>query len=234
MIETVNTIPLVGKVVTVSFYARAGANFSASSSILNWGFVTGTGTDQNQITGYTGQAVPISAAPSLTTTWQRFTGTGTIATNVNEATVQFYYIPTGTASTNDYVEITGVQVEIGSAATPFARAGGSIGGELALCQRYFETQDWTINTFRLAVVYASNGPGQGYFTFTPKRVAPSYSWSTNGSARYIYQNGQAIGSQTLTASFGSYNGASFATSTSVPATTGWVDNAGTLSISAEL
>jgi hypothetical protein len=137
MIETINTIPLVGKVVTVSFYARAGANFSASSSILNWGFVTGTGTDQNQITGYTGQAVPISAAPSLTTTWQRFTGTGTIATDVNEATVQFYYIPTGTASTNDYVEITGVQVELGNVATPFARAGGSIGGELALCQRYY-------------------------------------------------------------------------------------------------
>jgi hypothetical protein len=33
-----------------------------------------------------------------------------------------------------------VQLELGAQSTPFARAGGSIGGELALCQRYYQRQ----------------------------------------------------------------------------------------------
>ena len=42
--ETVNSIPLQGKTVTLSYYARAGANFSAASSALTLDWKTGTGT----------------------------------------------------------------------------------------------------------------------------------------------------------------------------------------------
>jgi hypothetical protein len=138
-LETVNSIPLAGKTVVLSFYARAGANFSAASSTLKVDLISGTGTDQNwSAFAYTGSAYPISSTGTLTTTWQRFTFTGTVAATATEISTQIYYTPTGTAGANDYFEVTGVQLELGSAASNFSRTGGTIQGELAACQRYYQ------------------------------------------------------------------------------------------------
>jgi hypothetical protein len=49
--------------------------------------------------------------------------------------IQFDYTPVGTASTNDYFDITGVQLEQNYQPTPFEQR--PIGVELQLCQRYF-------------------------------------------------------------------------------------------------
>ena len=137
--ETVNSIPLAGKTVTLSFYARSGANFSATSSVMSAELITGTGTDQNVLTGgYTGIAYPIGSAFTLTTTWQRFTATATIATNVTEISLLFFFTPTGTAGAADFFEITGVQIDMGSVALPFRRAMNTLAGELAACQRYYQ------------------------------------------------------------------------------------------------
>jgi hypothetical protein len=141
-LESTNSIPFAGKAVTFSFYARKGANYSMASSALGVRLVTGTGTDQNVlIGGYTGSADAISSTATLTTTWQRFTFTGTIAATAKEFATLFTFTPVGTAGAADYFEVTGVQVEYGSAATSFSRAGSNYGGELALCQRYFYTVD---------------------------------------------------------------------------------------------
>lgn len=136
--ENINSTPFVGKTVTLSFYARKGADFSSSGSILNAVLYTGTGFDQNLLSSYTGAATPLVSANTLTTTWQRFTVTGTVSASATEVAPYFYYTPTGTAGTNDYYEITGVQLELGSVATPFSRNAASIQGELAACQRYFQ------------------------------------------------------------------------------------------------
>jgi hypothetical protein len=132
--ETVNSIPLAGKTVTLSFYARIGANFSSSSLSVVLG--SGTGTDQ-AFFAFTGTAGVVGASIVPTTTWQRFTMTGTVATNATQLRLYYSYGPTGTAGANDYFEITGVQLELGSVATPFSRSGGDIHGELAKCQRYY-------------------------------------------------------------------------------------------------
>ena len=137
-LETVNSIPFAGKIVSFSFYARAGSNYSATSNVLNFQVISGTGTDQNIWTGFTGAAAIINSTATLTTTWQRFTFTGTVASSVTQLGTYIYYTPTGTAGANDYFEITGVQLEIGSVATPFSRAGGTLQGELAACQRYYQ------------------------------------------------------------------------------------------------
>jgi hypothetical protein len=136
--ETINSIPFAGQAVTLSFYARRGADYSPTSNILKVYVMTGTGTDQPRAgAAYTGEASPINSTATLTTTWQRFTFTGTLATSTTELSPIFEATHTGTAGGNDYFEITGVQLELGSSATTFAQTGGTIQGELAACQRYY-------------------------------------------------------------------------------------------------
>ena len=137
-LETSDSIPYQGKTITLSFYARVGANFSASnlSIVLN----TGTGTDQNFATsGYTNQTAIINTTAAVTTSWQRFTFTGSVSSVATQIGFYFGWTPVGTAGANDWAEITGVQIDLGSTAAPFRRSGGTIQGELAACQRYFQT-----------------------------------------------------------------------------------------------
>jgi hypothetical protein len=134
--ETVNSIPYAGKTVTLSFYARKGANLSGTFTAE---LGTGTGTDQEYTSaGYTGSATPIIQTPTLTTTWQRFSYSATLSSTMTEMAIQFSFSPSGTAGAADYFEVTGVQVDIGSVALPFRTYAGTIQGELAACQRYYE------------------------------------------------------------------------------------------------
>ena len=163
--ETASSLPFAGQAVTASFYARAGANFSAASNGLVFGIVTGTGTDQNPLSGFTGAAVALSGTATLTTSWQRFSFTGTIGSSITQLAPYVQHVPTGTAGANDYFEITGFQFELGSVATTFKRAGGTIQGELAACQRYY---------WRLANGSNSGplGMGSAYSTTAMYLVAP--------------------------------------------------------------
>jgi len=152
--ESINSIPFVGKTVTFSFYARAGANYSPTSNYLNANLWTGTGTDQNVLSGLTGQLTPITQNATLTTTWQRFTYSATLSSSATQIAIGFGYTPTGTAGTNDYFEITGVQIDIGSVALPFRTYAATYQGELAACQRYY----WR-NSANATSVYAAFGTG---------------------------------------------------------------------------
>ena len=139
--ESVNSIPLAGKTVVLSFYARRGANYSSASNALKVQLYAGTGTDQNVLTaGYTGSTLGIDQTATLTTTWQRFSYSVTIGVSYTELGVIFVNTPVGTAGAADYFEVTGVQLELGSTATTFSRAGGNIASELAACQRYYFLQ----------------------------------------------------------------------------------------------
>jgi len=135
--ETRESLPFAGQRITLSFYARAGANFSSASNFLTGYVISGTGTDQNMWNGFTGYAEAAAQSVNLTTSWQRFTITGTVASTATQLGVYFTYVPVGTAGANDWFEITGVELEQGSVATPFTRAGGTLQGELAACQRYY-------------------------------------------------------------------------------------------------
>jgi hypothetical protein len=139
VIESNNMYDLAGQAVTVSFWARAGNNFSASGSTLTAQVNTGTVADQGGSTyfSWTGVSANVVGSVTLTTSWQRFTVTGTFQSGALEAALLFYFTPTGTAGADDSFYITGVQLEKGSTATSFDYRPYT--NELQLCQRYLET-----------------------------------------------------------------------------------------------
>jgi hypothetical protein len=207
--ETINSIPFAGQAVTLSFYARRGANYSPTSNILKVYVMTGTGTDQPRAgAAYTGEASPINSTATLTTTWQRFTFTGTLATSTTELSPIFEATHTGTAGANDYFEITGVQLELGSTATTFAQTGGTIQGELAACQRYFQRFDASTNAntyYGLATVNATNQP---FMTFPLKvnmRTAPSFSASGANTFNFNFSAGASYPASSVLLDISSYH-----------------------------
>jgi hypothetical protein len=95
---------------------------------------------------------------SLTTSWTRFTMPVDFDSSspggTNKAIELTNYVVTGGATIN----ITGVQLEIGSVPTAFTRAGGTIQGELAACQRYYQVGKniYSMNTTTGQVYYQNN------------------------------------------------------------------------------
>jgi hypothetical protein len=141
--ESLDAKRFAGQTVTLSFYVKAGANapLSLTSQIR-----TGTGTDESAASlfsvGWTG-GVNNSQTNTVTTTMTRYTQTVTLGSTVNQIMLLFTYTPTGTAGANEWFQIEGVQLELGSVPTTFKRSGsggGTIQGELAACQRYYYRQ----------------------------------------------------------------------------------------------
>ena len=136
-LESQNSIPFRGQKMTLSFYAKAGANFSASGGTMVAKIVTGKGTDQ-KLNAFTTSADAGSANCTLTTTSTKFTLTtsAVIASDITQIGVSFAYTPVGTASTNDWFEVTQVVLNAGDVALPFMPK--SYAQELDDCQPYYE------------------------------------------------------------------------------------------------
>lgn len=98
------------------------------------------------------------------------------------------------------LNLTGVQLEFGNVITPFTTASGSIGGELALCQRYYER--WSLETSNMAIpgFNASTTNGYHVWTFhTKKRAEPTVSVNvaTDFSVRTPAGNNQCSAFSTI-------------------------------------
>ncbi len=155
-LENSDSLRFAGKTVTLSYYAKAGANYSGGSitTILN----TGTGTNEPPYS-FTGSVTAINGTAAVTTSWQRFSFTATLATSARQIAVQLLGYPTGTAGANDWIEITGVQLELGSVATEFLRNGATIQGELSAAQRYYYRATPASNYSNLALGHAISTTG---------------------------------------------------------------------------
>jgi hypothetical protein len=170
--STEDSVSMAGKPVTLSFYARAGADFSAGSNQVSAQIHSGEGTDQlsNQMSyAWTNGAILAAPSIAITTSWQRYTVTTTVPSAKTQLGLLFQSGSSGTAGANDWFEITGVQLEAGSIATPFKRHAPSLQGELAACKRYYQRYDGMITD-----VYVRGATTTyGTFRFPEIRVAPT-------------------------------------------------------------
>jgi hypothetical protein len=138
-IEDVRT--LSGQTVTVSFWAKANSGTPKVAIELRQNFGAGGST-----------AVEIADSVTTSTAWTRYTKTFNVASvagktiganstlELNLWTSAGVLFASRTASIGiqtTTIDFWGIQVEAGSVATPFTTASGTIGGELALCQRYY-------------------------------------------------------------------------------------------------
>ena len=211
-LETSSCIDAQGGTVTISFYAKAGANFSAASSQIAVNLYSGTGTDQSATSmvtsAWTGTATPISSTATLTTSWQRFTFTSsTLGASVSQLGLYINWTTVGAAGADDNVYITGVQLEIGSTATDFERR--LYGTELALCQRYYSksyddgTAVGTVTNLGLIHGGKISASSYGYASVNydlKMRTIPTVQyWDGNGNAsKFSYIGPESSTSTTFT------------------------------------
>ena len=143
---------LMGKTVTFSFYVNVATTSGVAiavgdyypSSLDNWASVTFA------------QKGTVSAGQLSAGNWVRQSITFTADSNTTG--LGFYLTITGLGANT--LQITGLQVEIGSVPTAFARAGGTLSGELAACQRYYQRFTSTATTgtiIPIGLAYSSTG-----------------------------------------------------------------------------
>ena len=142
-IESINANPLAGRECTLSFYIKfSAATFSASSgsygNFLSFSnYYTGVDAASYSTTPASSATHLQIAQGSLPTTWTRYTKTFTPPSDMQNMTVSFQFSSLGQTSSDDdfYYELSNVQLELGSQATPFEHI--SYGENLSLCQRYY-------------------------------------------------------------------------------------------------
>lgn len=207
--ESANVVRCQGKYLCLSFWARCGANYSPSGSSMAVTVGTGTGTDGTMMSGFTSRANPINVSPTVTTSWQRFVfvTSAVMDTNITQLGIQLAMIPVGTAGANDWLEVTGVQLESGTAASDFEHIPFDV--ELKRCERYYEssygygtapiTSSGAGNTASLEgsglhqyLNFTNNQPISIVFKTMKRRIPAVTHYSYNGVAgRYSYRDNAA-------------------------------------------
>ena len=208
---------LQGQQVELTFWAKAGATFSAASSQITATIAYGTGSDEstaNFAAGtWTGYTAAVAQATTISTTWTRYSAVATIPTTATQVGVKFAYTPVGTAGATDYVEFANVQLTPNAAAVAYAGTGSATGNmvafgyrppelETALAQRfYFGVTETNGGYFAAGMVSASNVERAVLMFPTTMRTTPTctftaggFKWDLNGTDTAVGTLTQVTGS----------------------------------------
>ena len=194
------------KSFTVSFYAKSASQnnghqytfqirsypSSGSTRIMNFPFTVTTSWQRYSFTftGDTGADITNTRGAGIAMLWNLNAGPDDIASQyTNWTTLGKYMCVTGQSNfldnTNNEFYLTGVQLEVGSVATPFEHR--SYGEELESCRRYYQViLDRTIDSGDDSglggTVYTSNGGVYVPIRFIPPmRTKPTVESSNNGN-----------------------------------------------------
>jgi hypothetical protein len=127
-IESINSYHLAGKTVTLSFrMSSTASSITWAASYANTADTFGTQASPTVTSITSGTVTPTSSFANYSVTFS-------IPSN---ATTGLQITFTTASEFGINLELTNVQLELGSAATPFEQR--SVGTELSLCQRYYQT-----------------------------------------------------------------------------------------------
>jgi hypothetical protein len=182
-IEDVRTF--AGQTVTFSFFAKADAASTFAAPAVQQVFGSGgSGTVTTAIT---------MNSTSLGTGWARYTGTVAVPSISGKTVGTSSYLqvvvtlPTAAGVfRNGTYDYWGWQLEYGSKATPFQTAsGGSIQGELAMCQRYLPALSVDGNDVVTGQAYSTTQVNVPYLFPVQPRVKPTGITVSSASSFYV-------------------------------------------------
>ena len=140
-IETSNVVQFWGKTATISIKLRRSSTFGGTLAVIVGKSATvdaGGGASWTNLTASGVNVATNAALPTGTTSSDWLTISYQVdVPNDGTANSLRISIQQNQVETSAYWEMAQCQLEVGSQSTPFSRSGGSIGGELALCQRYY-------------------------------------------------------------------------------------------------
>src|SRR4030095_5259649 len=207
-IDTSEITRLRGSQVVLRFWARAGNNWSPASGSLSLVLACGTGPAAKRgTTPLPNEVMLINTSVGLTPNTEGthlFTSALTVPSNATSAELQFYWVPTGTAGTDDWVRFDDVMLcraAPGTGQPLFDRS--DFWEDLERCKPFFETSyaygegpaapqpassiaSWAVPST------INNGQHFSNIVFARKRVRPTVTvFSYNGVANRV-SDGAAV------------------------------------------
>jgi hypothetical protein len=188
IIENKDVIGLVGNTVNFSFKAKVSATTkldNVKAAIVAWSGTADTvtsdiisawgaeGTNPTLIANATYENTPINL--NLTTSYATYSVSAAVDTASTQNLILFIWSDVTDTTLGDFLYIAEAKLGLGSVATPFVYAGGTIQGELAACQRYYwrATSGSLFQSFGTGLATAGNLGLINVENPVPMRVAPT-------------------------------------------------------------
>jgi hypothetical protein len=209
-LETQDSIPIAGRWITCSGWVKVGAGFAAGATPLQFHCNYGTGTDAGPFAAFAGDILVVNLPTNAN--WTYFSGTCFVPTNSTQLKFYFVWGPPNVAGANNYIDVAGIQVELGVVPTAFEYR--TFPEQLKLCERYYQksfpygTAPATNNGVAAGgVQYYTKAAGAAvdgtYIAFpTRMRITPTVTFYNYAAANANWRNITRVGDSGVAAASG--------------------------------